>query len=238
MSSLAKKIGCRSKSYPREVMTGRRALSLAYAAPFAEAFGLKGEGKKLFLKMADLERSEVAAQKMKIQGEILRIKSRMRLRLSDSPFGPSARFKQSSWIDIYASLGTLENGASMAEVAKRASLPDKAAESLLLEMKEQKLVEERDGRYFPLSPHFFYEGADQDKLFQQRYLEILNRVKVKASRSLKSEDSLFLCSTISVSSKELSRFKNELREFLNNFVQDAENPEGDTLAHILVGMIS
>src|SRR5258708_6216142 len=81
LAQLARKIGCRSKSYPREVMNGRRALSLHYAALFADAFGLKGEAKKLFVKMVESERFP---ERHGLQSEIQKSKSRIRQRTNRS----------------------------------------------------------------------------------------------------------------------------------------------------------
>jgi hypothetical protein len=111
-------------------------------------------------------------------------------------------------------------------------------QEIVTEMLENKILESKEGRLFPCKLHYFFESADQDQVFKERFLDVLNRIRTKSTVSMKSPENLFLCSTISVNSVNFPRFKEELRELVNEFVEDAEDAAGDKLSHILVGMIS
>jgi len=239
LSLLAKKIGCSSKSYPREVMTGRRTLTLAYAPRFAEAFGLKGDARKLFLKYVELTRaSDDLKSSSSLATEIKKLRVRLQNRFEHREIKPAVVFLETSWIDVYAALGSTEKGASLAEIGSRTGSDRDELTKILDSMAEKSLVRKSAGRFLPETLHHFFEGVDQDQLFQKRFIEILYRVQKKAqSNEVKRREALLYCSTISVVAADLPRFKEELRSLVNRFVQDAESAEGDSLAHFLVGMI-
>ncbi len=237
LATLARKIGCKSKSYPREVMTGRRTLSYDYAPGFVAAFGLKGDAKKLFLKFVELERS---SKKEQLNADIQEIKFRLKNRIMHQTQKPNEIFSQSIWIDIYAALGTVEQGASHEDILSRTGLKPQAISLILKSMQEKNIVryDSASAHFFPQTLHHFFENADQDLVFQKRFLDLLTRVEAKAKISMKSETDLFQCSTISVMTKDLPKLKIELRELIHRFVQDSELADGDKLAHVVVGFIS
>ncbi|MGZ3742820.1 MAG: TIGR02147 family protein [Pseudobdellovibrionaceae bacterium] len=237
LTSLARKAGCRSKSYPREVMTGRRSLSFDFAPGFAHALGLKGEAKKLFLKFVELERSP---HKESLGAEIGILKSRIKNRIEHQSRKPQDLFSQSLWVDLYAALGSLEKGAALEEIQARTGFKLSLIQEVLKLMLEKNIIAFRadTGCFYPLALHHFFVNADQDQIFQKRFLDLTKRVEAKAKNSMKSDTDLFQCSTISIHAKDLPKLKSELRELLNRFVQEAESADGNRLAHIVVGMIS
>ena len=217
-------------------MTGRRSLSFDYAEGFAAAFGVKGEAKKLFLKLVELERSE---EKNLIKNEIQLIKTRLRNRVSHKNKSPQDLFSEGSWIDVYAALGSEEKGATFEEIRKRTKIYEPTLK-ITLEAMEKKglvLVDQRRAQFKPVVRHHFFENLKKDNFFQNRFLNVLEKIKNKAKVSVESKTELFQCTTISVNSQDLPRLKFELRELLNKFVQDSEVPEGDQLTHILVGLV-
>ena len=236
LSTLAKKIGCRSKSYPREVMTGRRALTNDYAPRFADAFGIRGDAKKLFLKYVELER---APEKERLNFEIHKLRARLLGRIEHDTVKPSDLFLSTVWVDVFAALGSPDSGASLEEICSRTELKKEQVSQVLNAMIPKGLVRRAtdSDRYLPIMLHHFFNGAEADTIFQDRFLELLDRTKVKAKVSMKSETELFLCSTISVKSFELPRLKSELREVINKFLQDNECAEGDRISSVLIAML-
>ena len=144
LAALATKVGCSAKSYPREVMTGRRALSADFAPRFAEAFGLRGDARKLFLKLVVRERfpSQPA-----IEEEIRQLRDRLRCKAVRAR-APSDVFTNTRWIDVYAALGTLKRGADFNEIGARTRIIDSELETLLEAMLARRIVSCREGRYF------------------------------------------------------------------------------------------
>jgi uncharacterized protein (TIGR02147 family) len=231
---LAQKIGCKSKSYPRDVMIGRRSLTAEYSPKFADAFGLRGDSKKLFLKLVELERTEDPTQ---IRLEIQKIKQRLKNKTEQKIKPLQDLFQQSSWIDIYAAAGSPENGASLSEICQRTSFAANFVEEILPHMIQKGVLKQdpKTKHYLPLNLHYFFDDADKDQMFEKRYFEILERVKKQATVGMQSDEKLFLCSTFSIKSQQRSQFKMELRELFNKFVEDSESAEGDQLSHLLVG---
>lgn len=233
LAVLAQKVGCRSKSYPREVMTGRRSLSLDYAQGFANAFGLKGDAKKLFLKYVEHERRP----EDKVREEIQKIRARLRNRIDHTQARPKDLFNDTLWIDIYAGLGSMESGATLRQICIRTGLPTDTVLAALQGMIAKAIVSQSGDAYLPVSLHHFFEDLGQDKIFQKRYLEILDRLRAKARISTDPREGFFYCSTISIKSSDMQKFRSELKNLIGRFVQDAENAEGDKLAHLAVGMV-
>ncbi len=236
LTILANKIGCKSKSYPREVMTGRRKLTYDYADRFALAFGIKGESKKLFIKMVELERT---AESPQLKNEISVLKKRLMNRSIHKEKKPYDLFTESTWVDVYAALGTIDQGATMNEIIQRTNMTEAKLSLILNAMKQKELIEidSVTNRFKPGVLHHFFEDVEKDMIFQNRFLEVLDKVKQKARVSGPNIAELFQCSTLSVNAANLPRLKKELRELLNKFVQDSEEADGNKLAHILVSLI-
>jgi uncharacterized protein (TIGR02147 family) len=236
LAILARKIGCKSKSYPREVITGRRTLSFDYADGFASAFGLKGETRKLFLKFVELER---ASEKDRIRSEIENIKTRLQNRIVYKKKTPQDVFDNGSWIDVYAALGTVERGATLTQICNRTKFSEDSTRIILDEMIKKGIVQGDSSKlYFkPVILHHFFEDLKESSFFQDRYLGLLDKIKRKAGASIDSEREHFQCSTISIKSSDMPKLKKELRELMNKFIQESESSEGDQLSHILVGLI-
>lgn len=239
LTLLARKIGCKSKSYPNDVMNGRRSLSNTYAPGFAAAFGLKGDSKKLFLKLVELEK---IADKEELVKEIQYLKYRIKNQRELKNKQPTELFESGEWIDIYASLGSIEKGSSLAEIQSRTKQSTGVILKTLKNMLDKRMIkhDQKTDRYYAGNLHYFFEDVSYDSFFQKRILDLLNRAENAASTyatGLAPKKDFFHCSTFSVLEKDVPRIKAELREVLNKFAQDAEFSDGDRLAHVIAGLL-
>jgi uncharacterized protein (TIGR02147 family) len=239
LTLLARKIGCKSKSYPNDVMNGRRSLSAGYAPGFASAFGLKGDSRKLFLKLVELEKT---TDKEELIKEIDHLKYRLKNQRDLKNKKPTELFESGDWIDVYASLGSLEKGSSLAEIQKRTGLTASVILKTLKHMQDKSIIkyDSQTDRYYAGNLHYFFEDVSYDSFFQKRIMDLLQRAESTASNyatgTLPKKD-FFHCSTFSILEKDIPQIKTELRDVLNKFAQDAEFSDGDKLAHVIAGLL-
>lgn len=239
LTLLARKIGCKSKSYPNDVMNGRRSLSAGYAPGFASAFGLKGDSRKLFLKLVELEKT---ADKEELIKEIDHLKYRLKNQRDLKNKKPTELFESGDWIDVYASLGSLENGSSLTDIQKRTGLSTAVILKTLKHMQDKRMIKHdlKTDRYHAGNLHYFFEDVSYDSFFQKRIMDLLKRAESTASSyatgTVPKKD-FFHCSTFSILEKDVPKIKAELRDVLNKFSQDAEFSDGDKLAHVIAGLL-
>lgn len=239
LTLLARKIGCKSKSYPNDVMNGRRSLSSGYAPGFASAFGLKGDSKKLFLKLVEFEKT---ADKEELTKEIEHLKYRIKNQRDLKNRKPTELFETGEWIDIYASLGSIENGSTIEDIQNRTNLSTAVILKTLKHMQEKRMIKYdlKADRYFAGNLHYFFEDVSYDSFFQKRILDLLQRAESAASSYVGGhipKKDFFHCSTFSVLEKDVPRIKAELKDVLNKFAQDAEFSDGDKIAHVIAGLL-
>ncbi len=239
LTLLARKIGCKSKSYPNDVMNGRRSLSSGYAPGFASAFGLKGDSRKLFLKLVELEKN---SDKEELIKDIEHLRYRLKNQRDLKNRKPNDLFESADWIDVYASLGSLENGSSLPEIQKRTGLSAPVILKALKNMQDKRMIkhDQKTDRYHAGNLHYFFEDVSYDSFFQKRILDLLKRAEGTAASyatgTVPKKD-FFHCSTFSILEKDVPKIKAELRDVLNKFAQDAEFSDGDKLAHIIAGLL-
>lgn len=239
LTLLARKIGCKSKSYPNDVMNGRRSLSSGYAPGFASAFGLKGDSRKLFLKLVELEKN---SDKEELIKDIEHLRYRIKNQRDLKNRKPNDLFESADWIDVYASLGSLENGSSLPEIQKRTGLSAPVILKALKNMQDKRMIkhDQKTDRYHAGNLHYFFEDVSYDSFFQKRILDLLKRAESTAASyatgTVPKKD-FFHCSTFSILEKDVPKIKSELGDVLNKFAQNAEFSDGDKLAHIITGLL-
>ncbi len=139
--------------------------------------------------------------------------------------------------EIFASLGEVEKGETVATIADRCRLPESRVTGILTRMSEVGLVtlDTQSGRYRPLANALDANELKTQEFFKKCYFRSLEKTKKRFATQADSKQSLFMTQTFSVSRTRLEAMRTELADLILKFASTAEDPSGDTIAEINIG---
>jgi uncharacterized protein (TIGR02147 family) len=220
-----------SKGYLSDVMAGRRRLSPAYAKGLAEALGLSGAEKKIFVTMAELE-SEASPHRRGILEKRLRsCKAQLQTNLTDLP--ESAR-SPLLFTRAFCALGIFVSPPTREQVAKL--FPEEtpgAVHEALDSLIRCGAVAEEGGKLRVVSQEVrFGEGNPTEA--NLLYLEQSMQLSQKNLRKwfARKEESYFESCTVSVRKSRYLEILPRLKEAMDSLLTEMEEPSGaDELVH-------
>lgn len=239
-SAIAARGGFSSRSFPRDVVTGRRNLTMTSMKGFIKGLGLDEDWADYFQLLVQREHPEFGPENLTQDAIHLRlhhVRSRIQ---SVATYLVTDELKHSAYFSglvpvIFASLGTTEAGATLDEIVLRSNCAKNVIEAELSNMEFHKLLEKRDDRFFPAVSHLALSGL-HNEFFAKHFVFNLERAKeIALSDNLKSRNNLCLTSAVSVNRSELPRIKEALRKHLIDFLEEIEDPSGDHVASLVTG---
>lgn len=244
-SALTRKAGFSSRSFIKEVLEGKRNLTNKSLPKFLRAFDLKGREARLFECLVALEVPGVDLgfkNEEQITAEIKRIKEIWKRKL-DSANEPSAQNTHVRWAfkirymsDIYAALGDFETGASLEEIKSRTDLPENLCHEVIEYLIENQAILKKRDRYYAQTINLDIFDLGNDESFKILYQEALMQLQRKAKTSLKSDREFFFHSAFSVKQSKLPEFKLRLKELALEFIDEAQEDNGDKVAKLTLGL--
>ncbi|MGE3263401.1 MAG: TIGR02147 family protein [Bacteriovoracia bacterium] len=234
-ANLARMAGFASRSYPRDVLLGKKHLTAESASSFARALKLNADLAQYFILLVEkdnLLRTKAGVGQEKAEKQLQTIARRIRRKLVASSINGNEVYSIADSSIVYASLGAPEKGATLEEVAQKCHLKLDKVRLVITKLVEIGLAREDRNRFFALSNHVAFESMKQNGDFQKIYVERLKAAIRKAETQFESNQNLFLESTFSISKESMPQFKAELRELLGRFVEEREVPEGTSVASL------
>jgi uncharacterized protein (TIGR02147 family) len=243
-AALVKKAGLASRSFPRDVILGKKSLTSNSARKLAQALSLTAELKQLFLLLVNLDESKKNQQPVeKIAIQIQKVKNRIRQKLEPKTLlAKNIFYEKKGWVEVWASLpAQAQNpaGISLEMILKRSGVSAKTVEKILNELLERALIAknpETDGYFIQQSEHVIMDELGDNQFFKSWFLESIEMTKKNALAHFSSEHQLFLNSVLLVNAADMPRFKNDLRELIVRYVDQTENSNGDHLARISLSL--
>lgn len=244
-TAFSKKSGFSSRSYVRDVVSGKRRLTPKTLGPVASTMALSSDLRTYFKLLVSLEENDIRPRELapdQVRTKLRKLKERL-LKRKAGPRRPAGMVAESFGPEIYAALGTQEGGASLDEICMRTGLAPDAAGAVLAKMCETGAV--RGGqdpaagertRYFPGDIHVVSQAMDE--IHKTYFISAAGEMIVRAKRSFDSPERLYWKSVFSMRPELAPRFKEELRELILRFVDRAEDPAGETLGHITIAFES
>lgn len=238
----ARKAGFSSRSHPKDVAEGYRRMTPAAFAKFSKALGLQGDSKNCFSYLVGLEEPDFQPEiysKKEILEKLSKVKNRLRARLEMQKGSQiSDLYKITHWQEVYAALGTPENGASLGDVTMRTGLSISTCQTSLQRMCEIHLVRLNSelNRYYPKNLHIAFDKLGQDQFFKSGYLDMATALQKDARDNFEKQDRLFFSSAFSIKKTDLPKARKALREVLLQYVADLEDDEGDKIARLVVAI--
>lgn len=228
-AALSRAAGFVARSFPRDVIMGKKALSRKSAEALAAALKLPSDVREFFCAQVDFEaasRQKNANVHARAEKMLVNLKNRLK-RHSDSQLKKEEdEFSIQNFSRVYASLGNLKSGSTLAEICVRSGLPESQVLKSLLEMKARGLVKVEGKKYRAQENHLAFAKLGEGGFFHSLYLDRLKQAQKVAEKNFSSEEMLFLESTFSVKKERLAALKSELRRVLLNFIDESEAAEG------------
>lgn len=231
-SSVALQTGF-TRSYIRQVVLGKKKLTLRALEPIAKAFKLEADLEKYFQTLYRLDLARETAQGTlvkKLSGEL----AILRKSLTTKKKSESKHLTSVHWPRVYASLGSEETGSTLPEILERSKVKKEEVLHVLTELEENNLVRIAGGnRYFPVCNHIdLGKNFSYKKIFLHNY-ELLGK---KAESDFTKKEDLFFSSVTCVRQEDLPELKAQFRELLLQFIDRSEIATGSTTVTFLAGL--
>lgn len=239
-AAFSRKAGFTSRGFVKEVVTGRKRMT-AYALPrFVKALGLPTQVKTYFNYLVALEESELNSDGLateQIQTRLQQLQAKFRLHLeslaSDST---KTLFKSHQMLEVVSVLGNQHLGLSFDQITHRTRINPQICAEVLKRLLQEEVAVEKNGKYFSKNPHFIFQGLGKNQGFKEVFLETLMNLRRKVTTSFDSREDLFFQSYFSVEKQRMPELKKRMRDLLQEFVQENENDDGDSVAKLTVGL--
>ncbi len=242
-AAFARRAGFQARSYPRDILLGKKRLTARAVPRFARALSLPADEAGLFALLVYREEPDLAPHPMtgpEIDLAIQAATRKLQAKLHQKALGryhPTI-YRIHDWPYVYAALGDGRIGATAEEVTRRTRLPIATCRRVLREMEKYQLVDHLDSeggdRYRARSLNLYSVGLGDQASFQDFYFRGLERGRRVAGRNFASDQCFFFSSVFSVKRSSLPQLKERLRAVMREFVCAAEDAEGEELATLLL----
>lgn len=220
-----------AKSLPRDICEGLKRLTDKTLPQFLKAMELEGLLEEYFVQLVA---AEADSSKLKL---VKRLKD-LYLETNFTQTFTDNNFQDHRSPFLYAASGEVDKGVSLEVLSRRTGMSLAEVKASLPRLEELKL-----GRYnpdqdsfIPATSHVHVTPGQQQRHFVDFYLHCLDLQKENVQAKFSSEEALFYNEVFSVSQKDLPRLKAELKKTLKSFILNAENPQGDSVAVLNLGL--
>ncbi len=231
----ARKAGFASRSFPREVITGRKRLTEISLPKFIQGLNLSEDGSNCFTYLVQSEHPELNAEKLSASA-IKNLLQRSRKRLESALDFEQKNlesiniFQIDEWPKIYACLHH-QVGSTIEEVMKRTGLGRAFSLRALNGMLKEEMItyDPAAETYVVKVGHLFLEKSAKDQFFKRYFVNSLEKAKFIAQENFVDRKTCFFNSTFSVKASKMEELCDELRGVLNRYVDANEFEHGDSV---------
>ncbi|MCX6127045.1 MAG: TIGR02147 family protein [Proteobacteria bacterium] len=239
---LAKRSGFIARGFISDVIAGKRRLTGRSLPRVVKGLGLAEDLNVLLCLQVAIQEPDInykdcshsqltrmlRKQRLKISSEILALPS------SKARFSP---FRNMAAPRVYAALGDLDHGASLAEIEMKTGFHRERIQSALDDLITLQMVAEvpSSDRYRVTAYDIYIQESEAAGAFKTYYANLLREKSTEAfSANFDSPHRLHWLSHVSVRSEDLPRLKDELRNFLKSYVESIEDSTGDKIVDLCV----
>lgn len=241
-SALSRQAGFSSRSYIKEVIAGKKRLTLSSTAKVKQALGMNTLLGNYFEALVALEEEDVDVQQLSLDSRKVRAE-KLRTKLLDRLQSEALANSQGDKIflnryapDVYAALGTVEAGASLEEITQRCGLSEAEVLKVLQHFLELQVVDQKRRRYFAVQCNLDIFGQGNNLNFQTVYIQGLHKLNEEARRKFENPQSLFLHSAFSISKNKLPELRERLRKVVLEVLDEQQIDSGDHVAKVTLGL--
>lgn len=245
-AALARRSGFASRAYVREVIEGKRRLTVLSVGKFSTGLHLRGDWKPYFrLLVARTEKDSCpegwSSARIERQLEILRAKiegKRSRRAVKNDPDLVDSYLKVPYFLEIYAASGEIGSGSSLNEIQLRTGLDSRVLKSSLSKMEKLGVFvrDQAKERFLPTDFHIAISAAERSEYFRRAYVKGLELARKGATHDLGSPEKLFFQSTFCVRVNDLPILKQRLRKLLDEFVESSIDGSGERVVNLITAL--
>lgn len=238
-SYIAKKAGYASRSFIRELVLGKKKITISSLDRLAKGFQLPKLWIDFFKTFALIDNPSLRQQNE--QESILQLsKEKLRDRILGfyCPLNVNADeiYKFPHIPVVYAGLGSTQQGADLKEIQMRTGLSLPEIQHVLDEMVNQQIIVLKSNRFYPKQRHINFTGIKVTDFFRNYYVLQANKSASEAKNHFLSEEKLFLASSISINEKDMAKLKEQLKKVIYDFLDQAEVNDGDKVIQLILGL--
>jgi uncharacterized protein (TIGR02147 family) len=229
-----------ARSFPRDVASGTKRITLRSLEKFTKGMGLSGDLASYFKSLVEVEEAEcrrIGTSLSKAERTRTTLKARLLAQTSLTFSAVSDAIFEENLPRVYAALGTCETGAEISSIRSRTRLDRRQLQSSLQKLANLGCVKKVGTRYFPVQNHISLEKLTTASSFRHRFQSSARRAEREIEKLMSSPNSLFFASTFSVRASDLPSLKEELKSLLNRYVDTAEAPEGDRVVELVTSLL-
>lgn len=230
LESISRKCNISSKSTIHDILSGRRKASLDLIGSICIGLKIKGPEKKLLLKIWECEKKGIT---LELTQEIEPLRSKVREKKSKIK---SSEFPLlDGWDYVYASLGSLEEGATLDEIVNKSRIPQHKVLAILENLIKLQLITHNSdsNRYIVEGLHSVFEEFSID---EKEYLK--EKINIAQRRLVndfgKKDETLFRHYFFSIRKKSFPELRQKLKELLDEYADESEVSTGEELAEMFV----
>ncbi len=244
-AEFSRRAGFSSRAFIRDIINGAKSVNLNNFERICTGLKLNSDMKEYFKALVAIEESQFTfGQKeepkirlAKKKEKILKYLTVKKMSKADHSREITKLLLNSEIPLVYAASGTTELGASFDEIKKRSKLSDYVIENCIKLLMQSNILVLKNNRYYPCSPHIAIEELGGDNFFKLDFSRSLAKLKNISENRPQHNISLFLSSTFSVQESQLTQLKENLNSVLMEFITQSENPSGETLVTLTVGLV-
>ncbi|MBK9321807.1 MAG: hypothetical protein IPM97_02425 [Bdellovibrionaceae bacterium] len=239
--AFAKKAGYASKSYPAEVLSGKKRLKLQSVEKFSNGMRLNQELSDFFrtLVMIDLvNHGEIGLptleflkkRNLKIAEKLL--KRFQRIQSADSHKGLQKVLLKKNFPEVFASMGSAKSGANINDLCLRTGLSEFEIRNIVKDLQEAEIIVHVEDRYYLKNGNLDLKFLKSDEFFKKNFTRSSEKALKRLPLQMESKKSLYMTQTYSVQSHMLPELKVQLEEMILKFADESEFANGDVVAEI------
>ena len=241
-SLFARRAGFRSRSFPRDIVLGKRTLTPRSLASFLSGFRFNALDKnyvQLLVCQSEASiRKALGIDEVTLQDQLsvardkfLQVQSKTR----KSSLNKNNRLlinellKEPLLIFAYAALGTPDSVSTSHQICERLKKSQEDVDCLIKKLCKIGLCKEENGGFIPVSWHECFRDAGESSYFSQFFRAACSRGASRVVHHGSSSEELFFSSALLVNSSQLHELKEKLRALITAFIDDSISQEGQVV---------
>lgn len=234
LSDFSRRAGFSSRSYLSEFLSGKKGLSLDALVKIKQGLKAPRLYSQLFELLAFQDNPSLRPRRYSVddvRARIVEIKGRLGADALQEPAVKNvAKLVRKSFVfKIFAALGKVGVGATIAEVAARTRLPLPVIEEALRVLVGENTVQKIDDRFLPVNSTFDFLGLTEADGILELTRETSSNIHRNAKKILQEPHNLMLYTAFSIDKKNLAKFKTRLREAAYSIIDEFQKEDGDTV---------
>lgn len=241
-SELSRKAGFTSRSFIKEVISGKKRLSLSSTAKIKKAFMLTSSLGNYFEALVALEEESVNIDQLSYDDRVKQLKKLKRKILNELQTKNLLSHQKKQIFfdkyapDVYAALGASGNGVTVEQIVQKSGLFETQVVCVLKEFLDMQIVVEKRDRYFVQQGDLDIFDQGSNIAFQSVYLQSTLRLGDEARRAFDRSDRLFLHSVLSISKTKMPELKKKMQQLIVQMLDESQDDDGDSIAHVTLGL--